>query len=144
MDCDRGFAFPAVKGWRDIGTVWFWKRIQFYTLHDHPENPTDMLCSAQMIVVTRLATKRAEAQVEAYARKFDGLDDLNIEVIGLYPERVGASLRFSRDSFDETRTVYSEAFCGAFDSDLSLEPSATAAINAIVNLLSCYSSVHAS
>jgi hypothetical protein len=96
-----------------------------------------------MIVVTRLATKRAEAQVEAYARKFDGLDDLNIEVIGLYPAIAGASVRFSRGAFDETRTVYSHDFCGAFDSDLSLEPSAAGAIDAIENLVARCGSVNA-
>ena len=98
-----------------------------------------------MIVVTRLASKRAEAQVEAYALKFAGLDDFNLEVIGLYPERAGASVRVSRGAFDKTCTVYSEeAFCGAFDSDLNLEPSAAVAINAIENLLDCQNSVEES
>ncbi len=59
-----------------------------------------------MIVVTRLASKRAEAQVEAYALKFAALDDLNLEVFGLYPERAGASVRVSRAALSTKHALF--------------------------------------
>jgi hypothetical protein len=87
-----------------------------------------------MMVVTRLATERAEKQVEAFGRTLEELG-FDIEVVGMYPAGTSISVRISSDEFDETRMTDSAHFCGAFGKNIGLEPSAAAAVAAIKGLV---------